>query len=77
MANLFAFCHSFVALPVGGGESMVIVKLDRVPKPRQAAKGPERRCMNCGGAIDSPFGSIDARRFCCSNCKEEYMAGPK
>ncbi|VVB98913.1 Uncharacterised protein [uncultured archaeon] len=31
------------------------------------------KCMNCGTDLVDPRGSIDARRFCSTKCKDEYM----
>lgn len=57
---------------------MVFVNLKRqqpVPQHKKAGlQVSEKRCMNCGAVIDNPFGGIDARRFCCSECKEEYLS---
>ncbi|MFH1256247.1 MAG: hypothetical protein V1494_03045 [Candidatus Diapherotrites archaeon] len=33
----------------------------------------EYRCMNCGKTIMDPTGSHYARRFCSTQCKEEYV----
>ena len=32
------------------------------------------KCMNCGTDLVDPRGSIDARRFCSTSCKEKYVA---
>lgn len=56
---------------------MVFVNLDRNKPKQPLGRGgvPPRiyKCLNCGNVIDYPFGSIDARRFCSTRCKEQYF----
>lgn len=52
---------------------MVLVKLDRGAKPRQAVNTHEKKCMNCGAVLLEPTGGIDARRFCSNDCKDAYL----
>ncbi|HLC79631.1 MAG TPA: hypothetical protein VJG83_04370 [archaeon] len=59
---------------------MVFVNLDKKPsasKPTSVKNSYSSRrykCMNCGKDIEYPTGSIDARRFCSTKCKEQYFA---
>lgn len=54
---------------------MVFVNQDkRQPKVERNYKyGAQHKCVNCGSEIDNPYGSIDARRFCSTKCREEYF----
>jgi len=57
---------------------MVFVNLDKkMPKVEKSYNyGVEHKCVNCGSVIEPPYGSIDARRFCSTKCRDEYF-GPQ
>ncbi len=56
---------------------MVFVNLDKkAPKVSPSPYQKQYKCVNCGTVIDNPFGSIDARRFCSTRCRNEYF-GPQ
>ena len=56
---------------------MVFVNLKRQQAQQQVRRAgpamPERKCMNCGSVLDNAVSGIDGRRFCSSECKEQYM----
>jgi len=34
---------------------------------------PQFKCINCNRTITDPHGGLDARRYCSTKCREEYL----